>query len=179
MQSPHALLVALLLRMLTLAGYGHVHDARPIVEATVDVVEDDAAATLEGDASRRPVLTSYVEDAALQVYWAVRESSLDLRASGDGGRSVGAWQLQAAAGRGNAWVQARAWRALLRTGRERCPRSPAAIMWGDCEVPTQEGPSSRTLANRRAARARSLLLVALGASDGEREGQTFAPSRTE
>jgi hypothetical protein len=159
----HAALVAVLLQLLALVGPGYARsrDARRIIEATVDVIEDDAAAALEGDASRAPVFSSYAEDAAVQVFWAVRESSLNLTIAGDGGKSRGAWQLQMAAGTGNAWAQARAWRALLHRGRERCPRSPAAIMWGDCEIPTAEGPSSRTLANRRTARARELLTRAL------------------
>lgn len=171
----HAKLVSILLQLVVLMspGYGRSRDAHQIVEATVDTVEDDAAAALAGDTHYAPVTSSYAEDAALQVFWAVRESALNLKAEGDctnriartGCTSFGAWQQKYGNGTGSAWQQARAWRNLLLRGRQRCPAAPAAIMWGDCLVPTIEGPSSRQMALRRGERARELLSAILAPPD--------------
>jgi len=164
----HEALVAVLFAMLHVVGPGYARsrDARLIVEAVADVVEDDAeaAANLPPDEAKAfaPITSSYAEDAALQLYWAVRESSLNLTITGDGGKSRGAWQLQLPAGTSSAHAQARAWRKLLRVGAKRCPVA-ASIMWGDCEVElsTDEAATSKSAALRRQAKARALLLRAM------------------
>jgi len=168
------LLKLCLLAILALTGRGldHTRDASAIAEATATVVADDAedamlAKTPEEAAEYAPVFGSYAEDAAVQVYWAFKESSLNLQEkSGDGGKSHGAWQLQSVEGDGSAMAQARAWRKLLKRGAKRCPASPASIMWGDCNVDVvAEGTTSRHAAAHRVERARHLLRLALGLND--------------
>lgn len=151
-------------------GLDHTRDARAISLAVATVIVEDAedAAMAQSPEDARafaPIFGSYAEDAAVMAYWAFRESSLNLKIKGDGGRSVGAWQLQLPAGYSSAMSQARAWRKLLRVGAKRCPASPGSIMWGDCnvEVSDGEGSTSRHAANRRVEKARELLRLALQA----------------
>jgi len=92
-------------------------------------------------------------------YWAFRESSLDNRAVGDGGRSFGIWQ-QRVCGRSPIATQAACWVALLHEGQKRCAE-PSAIMWGICDGATAK------LAAQRVAKARSLLARVTGAEGRE------------
>ena len=96
------------------------------------------------------------------MYFAARESSLVAGAVGDGGKAHGPWQLHGAAGTATLADQARTWLALLHDGARRCPASPAAIMWGGCDVrdPLTGGSTAR-LATRRVRRARELLVLAM------------------
>jgi hypothetical protein len=107
-----------------------VPDAKPIADATVDVVLEDEAA------GKPPILSSYNEDIATQAYWAQRESDLRHGAVGDGGRSFGTWQMRAPGCGKGATIrkQARCWREMLRDGAKQCPASPTAIFWGGCAI---------------------------------------------
>ena len=136
------------IKMLVLAVWAAFHPAAPHMKDA-----DTIASAIETAVStdpEAPVFGSREEDAAVMAYYAVRESWLQAHAVGDGGRSFGAWQQRAAAGRADVTTQAKAWLALLHEGARVCPANAAAPLSGGCMV-------ARTLADKRVARARKLL----------------------
>lgn len=135
----HALIVAIWAAIHPAAP--KLHDASEIADAITIAVNED---------KEPPVFGSREEDAAIMAYYALRESWLAKGAVGDGGRSYGVWQEPAITGRADVLTQARAWLVTLHEGARICPASPAAPLSGGCWA-------ARSLANRRVARARTLL----------------------
>jgi hypothetical protein len=134
-------------------------DAKEIADAAVDSVLTDYEAGLP------PIGRDYVQDLAVQSYWAFRESSLSKRALGDGGKSRGPWQLQGACGHRSVAEQAKCWRLLARDGVRSCPRAPYAILYGGCRIPLSKIHVSWTTESaslQRVAQADRLLGIALG-----------------
>jgi hypothetical protein len=133
----------------------HAGDAGAIARAIAQVVTEDGA--------RAPVYTSHDEDAAVMALWAVRESTLNLHAVNDHGRSFGAWQQDARfGGKGDAYTQARAWLWLLHQGKRLCPEHPGAVAWGACHArDVLTGKDVAELAAEREASARELLEAAI------------------
>ena len=138
-------------------------DARAIAEAAVDAVLEDVARGLP------PVGPTYYHDLSTQVYWAFRESSLRSNAVGDGGASIGSWQLQGACGHESIREQARCWRALVREGQKMCPSAPYAILWGGCDIDLKKnglpGWTTRTASLQRVRKSDSLLAQAVQLMD--------------
>lgn len=143
--------------------YDRAHDANAIAEAIAQAVVEDGA--------HAPVYSSHAEDAAIMALWGVRESSLNLRAVNDHGRSFGAWQQDARyGGKGSALVQARAWLWMLHQGARICPERPSTIMWGACHArDVLTGRDVAELAAEREAAARDLLTRALRLDDAARD----------
>lgn len=135
-------------------------DAQEIADAAVDSVLADYEAGLP------PIGRDYVQDLAVQSYWAFRESNLRKHALGDGGKSRGPWQLQGKCGQKPVAQQARCWRVLAREGIRYCPRAPYAILWGACNVDLKKygmpGWTTETASLQRVAKADKLLKLALG-----------------
>lgn len=135
--------------------------ANEIAVAIVDTLEE------ERRAGKTPVYDSWEQDAAVQAYFAFRESTLDPHANGDC-RHVGelatcaahgVWQLHGACGKLSVEEQARCWRAMLRSSP--CKVHPAAIMWGACSGQTAGG-RAELLGAQREKKARELLEQARG-----------------
>ena len=149
----------------------------PSVEACSSSLKNEICACADGavravldeDDDVAPVYTSRDEDLAVMASFIYRESSMQLRAVGDGGRSFGMLQMRNREARGDAYAQASAWLRLLHAAavdeRFGCPEHPAAAMWGSCKgiVPDGKGgtaPVSK-LASKREWAARKLLMQAM------------------
>lgn len=130
-------------------GLDRLPSAKRIAAAIVRAVEADPLPAVYGESLR---------DAAMLAYFAVRESSLDPRAVGDGGRSRGVWQMRGACGSANVEAQAACWLRMLHDSD--CDDHPVAAMWGVCSglVPygTKRVPVEK-LAAKREERAFSVL----------------------
>lgn len=136
------------LRTLVLAIWAAIHPAAPKLPDAPEIAV--AIETVITQDPRPPVFGSREEDAAVMAYWALRESWLRKNAVGDGGRSFGIWQEQAASGRADILTQARAWLYMLHEGARICPDNPAAPLSGGCR-------NAAGLARRRVTKARELL----------------------
>jgi len=161
----HAQLVALIFRVWvafnpTLANY----------QGGPEIADAIATAVIE-DGKNAPVYGSHDEDAALMAWWALKESWLRRNAQGDGGRSIGPWQLRLVLAYHKPVVdQARTWLRLLHLGKGKtmCPEAPAAVMWGagggfGCRlaIPGRPGWDTTMAAEDRIEHARKYLQMAL------------------
>ena len=118
----HALLIAFV---------AAIHPMAPQCGHAADVV--NAVALAVASDPLPPVFASREADAAVLTYVAWRESRFDTHASGDGGKSRGAWQLGTAAGRADTATQARAALAHLHEDAVACRDLPlAAYKSGNC-----------------------------------------------
>ncbi len=107
-----------------------IHASAPRTNSALDVA---VAADLVVDAAD-PAFGSPEMDVAVLVVTAWRESRFQTRAVGDGGDSLGAWQLQRV-DRDVAFDLARSTPlayARLREGARRCPSAPLAPYVGGC-----------------------------------------------
>lgn len=129
--------------------YARQPDARAIATAAAGAVWEDVVA------GRPPVGASYLEDLAVQDYWAARESGLDAHAVGDGGEAHGPWQLHGPCGGLSLPRQARCWRSLVREGVRLCPDAPYAILWGACALPLSRYGGTGTSRTASLARVRT------------------------
>lgn len=136
---------------LVLALWGVISPGVPKLAHAREIAEAVASAVL---AEPAPTYEDRDVDAAVMAYFAVRESWLDVRAVGDGGKAHGVWQLHGACGLRSVREQAACWVAMLREGR--CREHPVAIMWGACSGPARYG-RVEVLAAAREKRARALL----------------------
>jgi hypothetical protein len=145
------------IKLLVLAIWAAIHPAAPRLPAAPQIA--DAIQAAVSDDTEAPVFGSREEDAAVMAYYALRESWLARDAVGDGGKSFGVWQMRTASGRADLTTQAHAWLYLLHRVARICPQSPAAPLSGGCTA-------GRTLADRRATKARQLLETAKKALGG-------------